>query len=184
MWAVWRAQTGRPVRMAAQTARTAGQLLQAVPLGLREGALRGQQTAVHRSIAAPQASACRGAGDLPDRVLQVTSLRGLRRDRPGRSRVRPPQRRQGVQHRRRASKPQLAEHSRRDRQMRRGLCKLSSTQDRSSRRLRACGGSSTVEPRPSKAMMRVRFPSAASEARRGAASLGPRARGCGGRSRP
>jgi hypothetical protein len=45
--------------------------------------------------------------------------------------------------------------------MRGRLCKLSSSADRAEGWVRACGGSSTVEPRPSKAMMRVRFPSAA-----------------------
>jgi hypothetical protein len=58
--------------------------------------------------------------------------------------------------------PQLAGRARRDRQVRRRLCKLSSSANRSSSRIRPRGGSSTVEPRPSKAMMRVRFPSAAS----------------------
>ncbi len=42
-------------------------------------------------------------------------------------------------------------------QVRRGLCKLSSTPNRPPGRIRARGGSPTVEPRPSKAMMRVRF---------------------------
>lgn len=50
---------------------------------------------------------------------------------------------------------------RRDQQVRRRLCKLSSSPYRPSGRVCARGGSSTVEPRPSKAMMRVRFPSAA-----------------------
>src|ERR1700733_9455770 len=50
---------------------------------------------------------------------------------------------------------------RRDQQVRGRLCKLSSSPYRPARRIRARGGSSTVEPRPSKAMMRVRFPSAA-----------------------
>jgi hypothetical protein len=58
-------------------------------------------------------------------------------------------------------RPQLAASDRRDAQVRRRLCKLSSSPDRSTRRFRPRGGSSTVEPRPSKAMMRVRFPSAA-----------------------
>jgi hypothetical protein len=51
------------------------------------------------------------------------------------------------------------------RQARRRLCKLSPTPHRPQGRLRARGGSSTVEPRPSKAMMRVQFPSAASTSR-------------------
>ena len=55
----------------------------------------------------------------------------------------------------------VAERPRRDGKVRGRLCKLSSTPHRETGRLRSCGGSSTVEPRPSKAMMRVRFPSAA-----------------------
>jgi hypothetical protein len=80
--------------------------------------------------------------------------------RSARARVRPP-RRQVVHDLKRAPRPQLEERPRRDRQVRRRLCKLSSSPDRRSRRISPRGGSSTVEPRPSKAMMRVRFPSAA-----------------------
>jgi hypothetical protein len=56
--------------------------------------------------------------------------------------------------------------ARRDRHVRRGLCKLSSSANGCPSAIRPRGGSSTVEPRPSKAMMRVRFPSAASRPRR------------------
>lgn len=59
------------------------------------------------------------------------------------------------------TRPGMAERPGRDGKVRGGLCKLSSSPHRSAGRLRTRGGSSTVEPRPSKAMMRVRFPSAA-----------------------
>jgi hypothetical protein len=83
---------------------------------------------------------------------------------PARPRVRP-SRIEELRHREGPARPPLAGRPRRDRQMRRRLCKLSSSANGPSGRLRACGGSSTVEPRPSKAMMRVRFPSAASTGR-------------------
>jgi hypothetical protein len=63
-----------------------------------------------------------------------------------------------------ASAIQLGVGARRDPQVRDRLCKLSSATNRSTWRVRARGGSSMVEPRPSKAMMRVRSPSAASSA--------------------
>jgi hypothetical protein len=55
----------------------------------------------------------------------------------------------------------LAGRARRDCKVRGGLCKLSSTPHREAGRLPPRGGSSTVEPRPSKAMTRVQVPSAA-----------------------
>jgi hypothetical protein len=66
----------------------------------------------------------------------------------------------------RSSQSQMAGPARRDRHVRRGLCKLSSSANGCPSAIRPRGGSSTVEPRPSKAMMRVRFPSAASRQRR------------------
>jgi hypothetical protein len=77
-----------------------------------------------------------------------------------------PRRTQARQHREGHRRPRLATAARRAPHARPRLCKLSSSTNRPPGRLRACGGSSTVEPRPSKAMMRVRFPSAASGARR------------------
>jgi hypothetical protein len=67
----------------------------------------------------------------------------------------------------------LGGDTRRDRQGRGSLCELSSSANRPPWWVRTRGGSSTVEPRPSKAMTRVRVPSAASPATtaRGRASL-------------
>ncbi len=79
---------------------------------------------------------------------------------PDRLRVRPPTR-QGIRHWKGPTRPGMAERARRDGKVRGGLCKLSPSSHRSARRLSSRGGSSTVEPRPSKAMMRVRLPSAA-----------------------
>ncbi len=112
-------------------------------------AMRRKQTLIER------------ANRLPRRALPQASMRRLRRARPARPRVRPC-RAQELRHRGRAAQPQLAVGPRRDRRLRGGLCKLSSSADGPARRVRARGGSSTVEPRPSKAMMRVQFPSAAS----------------------
>jgi hypothetical protein len=154
-------QAASGLRLAPEGARAARQLLPAMPSGAQTRALREASRALRSERPPSQANGRRGARRLPRRLLPRATVRGLRRDGSTRARVRPP-RTQTLQHRQRRPRPQLAIGPRRDRHVRRRLCKLSSTTNRPPGRLRARGGSSTVEPRPSKAMMRVRFPSAAS----------------------
>jgi hypothetical protein len=154
------AQADRAIRVAPKGPRTGRQLLRRVPCRLQKGALRGKRPALRSGCPCSQASPSGHACDISHRVLPRACLRRLRRDRPARARVRS-QERQALQHFDRPEGPQLAERSRRDCQVRRGLCKLSSTPNRPQGSVRTRGGSSTVEPRPSKAMMRVQFPSAA-----------------------
>ena len=79
---------------------------------------------------------------------------------PSRARVRPSERK-ALRYRAGPQRPAMERTAGRDSQVRGRLCKLSSSPNGSEGPFCARGGSSTVEPRPSKAMMRVRFPSAA-----------------------
>jgi hypothetical protein len=148
-------------RLAPQGARTTRQLLPDLQSGLQTRALHKAPRALHRERRTAQTGPDRAANRLSDRAVPRAPVRRLRRVRPAGSRVRP-SRAQELRHRCSPAQPQLAGNPRRDRRLRGGLCKLSSSADCPSRRLRARGGSSTAEPRPSKAMMRVQFPSAAS----------------------
>jgi hypothetical protein len=118
--------------LAAEGSRASGQLLPTVPCRLQSRALPGSSPAIHQAGAGQKEGDRGRTARLSRRLSTRASLRRLRGHRP-----------------------------RRDCKVRGRLCKLSSTPHRSSGWLRSCGGSSTVEPRPSKAMMRVQFPSAA-----------------------
>jgi hypothetical protein len=148
------------IRLATAGARAAGQLLPTLPLRVSPGALPGEQTALYRGCSTAQESAGRRADPVPGRFPTGASLRRLRRGRSRGARVRPPAGQEVWDLRWHAGSP-LAGRARRDCKVRGRLCKLSSTPHRKAGRLCPCGGSSTVEPCPSKAMMRVQFPSAA-----------------------
>jgi hypothetical protein len=181
----------RGICLAAKSSGAAGQLLSAMSRGVQAQALSRQPPALHRDGAEAKEGLGRRTHRVCRRVPARASLRRLRGGRPGGPRVRPPQG-QEVRHRPRPPRPRLAKRARRDCKVRRGLCKLSPSPHGTPGRLRTRGGSSTVEPRPSKAMMRVRFPSAAllplppARAVRGPGS--PRGRGrrgcCRSRLRP
>ncbi len=149
------------LRLAPKGSRATRQLLPDMWGGIQTRALRSASRPAHRERPPAQASYRRRARRAPHSVLPRAAVRGLRRDRSARPGVRP-HRAQALQHRAGRPRPQLAVRAGRDRHVRRRLCKLSSSTNRLPGWVRTRGGSSTVEPRPSKAMMRVRFPSAAS----------------------
>jgi hypothetical protein len=160
MWPLQQAEGRRRFCLAPESPGAAGQLLPPVSRRVQAGTLRGQQAEVHRFGAAAQEGHCCRAHRVSRGLSTRASLRGLRRGRSCGAGVRPSSG-QEIQHREDLEGPQMADRPRRDGKVRGRLCKLSSAPHRTSGRLHPRGGSSTVEPRPSKAMMRVQFPSAA-----------------------
>jgi hypothetical protein len=118
------AQTRFRVQLAPKTAAATRQPLSPLPLRVQTGALRSQSATVHRSSPQAEAGAGARAHHLPDRVLRQPSMRGLRRDRSGSSRIRPPPR-QAVRHRAVPAVQELADHPGRNCQVRRALRELS-----------------------------------------------------------
>jgi hypothetical protein len=170
---MWGAPAGFNVCLAPPRPGAARHLLPRVPSRIQTRALSRQPRALHRSSDTPKRDAHSRAGAVPRRVSSRATLHRLRRVRPGRAGVRSPGG-QGVRHLGGAAGPQMGGRAPRDRQVRGRLCKLSPSADRPPWRFPARGCSSTVEPRPSKAMMRVQFSSAASRARRRKPTCGQR----------
>jgi hypothetical protein len=161
MWTMPSVKGLGELRLAPKGAGPARQLLPSVSRCVQTRALCGPPHALRRERLTTKTRAdCRAHGR-PRCVLARATMHRLRRDRPARPRVRPSWA-QELQHRQGPSELHLAVRARRDCKVRRGLCKLSSTSNGPAGPIRTRGGSSTVEPRPSKAMIRVQFPFAAS----------------------
>jgi hypothetical protein len=77
---VWRGQARRRFRLAAKGEGAARLVLQTVPGGIRQGALREESPPLHRAGSTRQARPDVGADAVPDRVLRGPPLRRLRRD--------------------------------------------------------------------------------------------------------
>ena len=93
---------------------------------LRPGALRSEQAALHRPGAARKQERSGERDALPARVLQDPPMHRLRRARSGRPRVRPPHATRSFDIGRALALPELAEHPRRDREVRGRLRELPS----------------------------------------------------------
>ena len=119
-----------------------------------------KHAAVGRPCWSAQAPIGRPSRAPSHRLLPRPSLRRLRGDRSAGAGVRSP-RRQVVRHRPGPSGAKLGGDSRRDLEVRSMLCELPSPPNCLSGWLGSCGCSSTVEPRPSKAITRVQLPSPA-----------------------